>query len=365
MASLRESAGDRVGVAAAARRAPVLYDRHPRADRLYDDVRTGLSASPRKLPPKYFYDETGARLFERITRLEAYYLTRTELSILRHSAVEIADAIGAGVRLVELGSGSGMKTRLLLRHLRAPLAYLPVDIARGQLRQLALSLAAEFPALEVRPVCADFTGAWSLPRTSGRPRRTVAFFPGSTIGNFEPADAAALLARVHRLCGPGGGLLVGADLQKERTILERAYDDPERVTGAFNLNLLRRINRECGADFELDVFRHHAFYDEAHSRIEMRLVATRASRVTLPPRGRLRTPVTFDFAPGDAITTEYSHKYTLASFGALAAEAGWATELVWTDERGWFSVWLLRATSRRAEPAPSASGNRWHTPARP
>ena len=326
-----------------ARRAPAVHDLHPPIDRFYDDVLAGLSELPRRLPPKYFYDDAGAELFDRITRLEAYYLTRTELSILRRCVPEIAAAIGPGARIVELGSGSGLKTLLLLRHLQAPASYLPVDISRNQLRQLALSLATEFPALEIQAVCADFSRDWSLPVTSRRAARTVAFFPGSSIGNFEPGDAVSFLARLRRLCGPGGGVLVGTDMHKERATLERAYDDPEGVTAAFNLNLLRRINRECGADFDLGAFRHRAFYDETRQRIEMRLVSRQRTLVTLPRRGNGSSPVMFEFRPGDYIITEYSHKYTPASFRALAESSGWLPERVWTDERRWFSVWLLRA----------------------
>ncbi len=322
--------------------APVLHDLHPPADRLYDDVRAGLAATPRKLPPKYFYDEAGARLFERITQLEAYYPTRTELAILERHIGEIATAIGAHARIVEFGSGSGLKTRLLLRHLPEPACYLPVDISRTQLRELAHELAREFPALEVLPVCADYSRAWSLPRTGREAARTVAFFPGSTIGNFERAEAIAFLGRVRGLCGPAGGLLVGADLEKDRATLERAYDDPEGVTAAFDLNLLERINRECGTDFEPSAFRHHAFYDEVHHRIEMRLVAVRRSVVTLPAPDATADALEFRFRRGDYITTEYSHKYTPARFRALAAAAGWGVDRVWTDERPWFSVWLLR-----------------------
>ncbi len=322
--------------------APVLHDLHPPADRLYDDVRAGLAAAPRKLPPKYFYDEAGARLFERITELDAYYPTRTELAILERHIGEIAAAVGPAVRLVEFGSGSGLKTRLLLRHLHRPACYLPVDISRAQLRELAHALAGEFPALEVLPVCADYTRAWSLPRTGREAMRTVAFFPGSTIGNFEPPEAVAFLSRVRGLCGPGGGLLIGADLEKDRATLERAYDDTEGVTAAFNLNLLQRINRECGADFDLSAFRHHAFYDDVHHRIEMRLIATRGSVVTLPAPAGDGEALEFRFRRGDFITTEYSHKYTPARFRALAAAAGWGVDRVWTDERPWFSVWLLR-----------------------
>jgi dimethylhistidine N-methyltransferase len=326
-------------------RAPVLYDLHPPADRLHEDVLAGLSATPRRLPCKYFYDEAGAALFERITRLEAYYPTRTELGILRSHMEEIAGAIGARARIVEFGSGSGLKTQLLLRGLAAPAAYVPVDIARAQLRQFAGSLARDYPALEVLPVCADYTRDWALPPVATEPARTVAFFPGSTIGNFEAGDAVAFLGRVRRLCGPGGGLLIGADLHKDRVALERAYDDPEGVTAAFNLNLLQRINRECGADFDTGAFRHHAFYDERRRRIEMRLLATRHTTVTLPPRGAGGGHVAFEFQAGDSITTEYSHKYTPAGFRTLARAAGWSCPRVWTDERRWFSVWLMRATS--------------------
>src|SRR5512146_142426 len=253
-----------------ARRPPVVHDLHPAPESLYDDVRAGLSRLPRSLPCKYFYDEAGAELFDRITQLEAYYPTRTELSILRRHLPEIADLIGPAARLVEFGSGSGLKTRLLLRPLRAPAAYVPVDISRVQLREFALSLAGEFPRLDVRPICADYTANWAIPSLMAA-ARTVAFFPGSTIGNFEVDEAAAFLARVRSLCGPGGALLIGVDLAKDRATIERAYDDPEGVTAAFNLNLLHRINRECGADFDLDAFRHHAFYDESQQRIEMQL----------------------------------------------------------------------------------------------
>ena len=316
-----------------------LWDLHPPPERLREDVVRGLSLRPRKLPPKYFYDERGAVLFERITRLEAYYPTRTELGILDRRVGEMAEAIGPGARVVEFGSGSGRKTRILLRRLEDPVAYLPVDISRAQLLQFALSVADEFPSLEVLPVCADYTAEWVLPPREREARRNVAFFPGSTIGNFERHEARSFLARVARLCGPGGALLIGADLHKERSVLERAYDDPEGVTAAFNLNLLARINRECGADFDPAAFRHHAFYDEARRRVEMRLVAQRDLEVTMPCPSS--GPIRFPFAAGDFITTEYSHKYTREDFGALAAEGGWRVERVWTDEREWFGVWLL------------------------
>ena len=317
-----------------------LLDLHPPPERLCHDVEKGLVARPRKLPPKYFYDERGAHLFERITRLDAYYPTRTELEILERWAPEMAEAIGPRARVVEFGSGSGLKTRILLRHLHDPAAYLPVDISRTQLLRFASSVADEFAELEVLPVCADYTAEWSLPTNDVEAQRNVGFFPGSTIGNFEPAEARAFLARIGRLCGEGGALLIGTDLHKDRSVLERAYNDPEGVTREFNLNLLARINRECGADFDLSAFRHEAFYDERCRRIEMRLVAERDSIVSLPVRPN--GPLTFEFGAGDFITTEYSHKYTPRDFGGLAADAGWKVERTWMDELRWFGVWLLR-----------------------
>jgi dimethylhistidine N-methyltransferase len=323
--------------------APRLHDLHPPADRLYEDVRAGLAARPRKLLPKYFYDEAGALLFERITRLDDYYPTRTELRILQRHIGEIADAIGPAARILELGSGSGLKTRHLLRHLLRPASYMPVDISRAQLMEFATSIAGELPALEVLPVCADYTQEWTPPAGTAHAARTVAFFPGSTIGNFEPDDAVAFLRRVRSLCGPGGGLLIGVDLHKDRPTLERAYNDGEGVTAAFNLNLLQRINRECGADFDTGAFRHHAFYDERRHRIEMRLVSIRRTLVTLPARDAGEAPAEFHFEPLDFITTEYSHKYTLPDFRELARATGWSVERLWSDERCWFSVWLLGA----------------------
>ena len=317
-----------------------LHDFEPTADHLCEDAVAGLTAPHRMLPPKYFYDERGARLFERITELEAYYPTRTEVGILEARVEEIAARIGPGSRVVEFGSGSGIKTRILLRHLADPVAYVPVDISRGQLAEFALSVAAEHPALEVLPVCADYTGAYALPATARPSRRTVAFFPGSTIGNFEPREAVAFLRHAHELCGPGGALLIGVDQWKDPEIIERAYNDPEGVTAEFNLNLLRRMNRECGADFDLAAFDHHASFDEEHGRIEMRLVSARDQTVTLPPHeGTPGAVVRFD--EGDFVTTEYSYKYRPERFRALAAEAGWAVEACWTDDRAWFGVWLL------------------------
>ena len=319
-----------------------LHDLHPARDRIYDDVIAGLSSTPRTLPPKYFYDAEGARLFEQITTLEEYYPTRTELDILEQHAEGMAAASGAGVHLVEFGSGSGLKTRLLLRALRSPAAYSPVDISRTQLIRFATDVAAEFPELQVMPVCADYTQAVELPRPRVAAQRRIAFFPGSSIGNFQPLEAAAFLRRVRSLCGDSGGLLIGVDLQKEQAVLERAYNDAEGVTAAFNLNMLRRLNRDLVADFEPSKFRHQAFYDEEHQRIEMRLLCVERCTVTIPDPdgGPLRV---FVFEAGDHITTEYSYKYSRKGFEQLAEGAGWRAAQFWTDARSWFGVWLLQA----------------------
>lgn len=315
-----------------------LYDFEPTPDRLCEDVARGLSVQPRSLPPKYFYDERGARLFERITRLEAYYPTRTEIGILRENAADIARRIGPGVRLVEFGSGSGDKTWLLLEHLDEPAAYIPVDISRTQLVEFAVKVAEAFPELTVEAVCADYTAEYTLPDPGGA-RRSVAFFPGSTIGNFEPHEAVAFLRRVRRLVGDDGGLLLGADLQKDVAVMERAYNDPEGVTAEFNLNLLRRINRECAADFRLDAFRHEAIFDATECRIEMRLVSLEQQTVRLQGAGD--QVVEAAFAPGDPITTEYSYKYDRERLQEMATESGWTISALWTDSREWFAVLLL------------------------
>jgi dimethylhistidine N-methyltransferase len=321
-----------------------LLDLRPPPARLIDDVLRGLAQRPRMLPPKYFYDRAGALLFDRITELPAYYLTRTETGILRDHIDDIARSVGPRARIVEFGSGSGAKTRILLRHLECPVAYAPVDIAHTQLLHFASSIAHELPHLEVLPVCADYGLDFTLPHGQREPARTVAFFPGSTIGNFELPQATAFLRRVHKLCGPGGGLLIGADLHKDPLVLEHAYNDPGGVTAAFNLNVLERINRECGADFDLTAFRHYAPYDEAERRIEMRLIAERRTVVTVPSSSARVQPARFAFDAGDYIVTEYSHKYTLDGFQELAERTGWSVSRLWLDEQRWFGVWLLAAS---------------------
>jgi dimethylhistidine N-methyltransferase len=311
------------------------------ASAMLRDVLHGLQPDVRKLSPKYFYDEVGAGLFDDITRLEAYYPTRTELGIMNRHVGEMADAIGPAARIIEFGSGSGLKTRLLLEHVHQPAAYTPIDISCVQLDEFAASVAGELPALEVLPLCADYMQPLTLPQPQTAPATTVAFFPGSTIGNFEPVEAARFLERIRRLCAPNGSLLLGTDMHKDTAVLERAYNDPEGVTAAFNLNMLEHINRATGADFNVSQWRHHAFYDLEMQRIEMRLVCKADCTVTVPA-SQDTDAATFQFSAGDHITTEYSHKFTPAAVAELAASTGWRIDRQWTDDAGWFSIWLLR-----------------------
>jgi dimethylhistidine N-methyltransferase len=306
---------------------------------MLNDVLRALGSERRELSPKYLYDEAGSALFERICGLDEYYLTRTEETIHAENVREIAQLIGSNARIVEFGSGSGRKTMRVLASCLAPSAYVPVDISRSQLMSLALDVSRAMPDMEVLPVYADFFSDFDLPAPEAGMGRTVALYHGSTIGNLHPREAERFLARVGELCGYDAGLLVGVDLVKDRDIIERAYNDAAGVTAEFNLNLLRRINRECGADFDTARFRHEAFYDEAKGRIEMRLVSTREQVVTIPVCG---VPARFAFPEGAFVTTEYSYKYLPAAFDAMAARSGWQTERFWTDELRMFGVWMLR-----------------------
>jgi dimethylhistidine N-methyltransferase len=295
------------------------------------DVLRGLAGPRKELPCKYFYDAEGSRLFEEICELPEYYLTRCELGILERHAGTMAGLLGPRCALIEYGSGSGRKTRLLLDHLHDPAAYVPVDINKDFLLQSAEALAGSYPGLEVVPVCADFTRPFEVPALRQAAARRGVYFSGSTIGNFGPPEAVALLRNIVRLVGPGGGLLIGIDLKKDARILEPAYNDSRGVTAAFNLNLLARINRELGGDFRLERFRHHAFYDAPHGRIEMQLVSREEQSVRIGDE-------VFAFAEGEAIHTEYSYKYGLEEFAGMAARAGLRRDEVWTDERGLYSV---------------------------
>lgn len=312
----------------------VLHDQGPERERFRRDVLAGLRGEPKTLPCKYLYDAEGSRLFDRICELEAYYPTRTELAIVREHGAAMAEALGPDCLLVEYGSGSSAKTRVLLEHLERPAGYVPVDISREHLLRSAEALSAAHPELEVLPVCADFTERFPVPVPKRMPARTAVYFPGSTIGNFEPEGAAALLAQVAAQCGSGGALLLGVDLAKERETLERAYDDPEGVTAAFNRNLLVRMNRELGAGFDLERFAHRALYDEEAGRVEMHLESLAEQTVEVAGE-RVR------FRKGESVCTEHSHKYTLEGFAALAARAGFEVARVWTDPARLFSVQYL------------------------
>jgi dimethylhistidine N-methyltransferase len=306
----------------------------PELERLRDDVVAGLRRRPRTLPCKYFYDARGSRLFERICELDEYYPTRTELAILERSVAEMARCLGPDCMVIEPGSGSGTKTRLLLEALERPVAWVPVDISRDVLLRSSASIDGAHPELEVLPVWADFTEPFALPATKRPCARRVVYFPGSTIGNFDPPDVVRFLARLRRLTAPGGALLVGADLRKDRKVLEAAYDDAAGVTAEFNLNLLLRVNRELGADFDLARFRHRALWDEQRGRVEMHLVSTAAQTVHLDGES-------FEFAAGEAIHSESSYKYDLPGFAGLARAAGLDVARVWLDEQRWFSVQYL------------------------
>ncbi|NUP54663.1 MAG: L-histidine N(alpha)-methyltransferase [Gemmatimonadaceae bacterium] len=299
------------------------------------EVLRGLCATPKTLPPKLFYDATGAALFERITTLPEYYLTRAELEILDARAAEIATLAGPRCALVEYGSGAGIKVRLLLDNLEQPAAYVPIDISAEQLARVAGEIAAEYPALAVHPVWADYTAPLHLPDLPRRARR-VAFFPGSTIGNFHPTEAAAFLRRVRRTVADDGVLVLGVDRRKEAAVLNAAYDDAAGVTAAFNLNMLRRLNGELAADFDLAAFEHRAFFNDAASRVEMHLVSRVRQTVTV---GGVRIP----FTRGETIWTESSYKYDHARLEQLVTSAGFAITRLWTDAAERFWVAFLSA----------------------
>jgi dimethylhistidine N-methyltransferase len=337
----------RAGSRAAARPSRVgLRDEGPGTEEFRAAVLRGLSVQPRTLPSKYFYDERGAALFERICELQAYYPTRAERGILESRIGEISAELGARCLVIEFGSGSGTKTRLLLDNLEEPVAYMPVDISRAQLISTADRFAADYPGIEILPVCADYTHSLDLPAPVRAPLRKVVFFPGSTIGNFEPADAASFMKRVAGLVGAAGAVLIGVDRKKERRVLERAYNDPAGITAAFNLNLLTRINRELGADFAVDAFAHAAIYNAVAGRIEMHLVSLRRQAAHVPD-GRGGT-ATIELAAGESIVTEHSYKYSTAGFATLARRAGLGVSRVWSDPDDLFSLYLLRAQAASA-----------------
>ena len=318
------------------RRIEALQDLEPTTDEFHASVIKGLSAPQKTLPCKFFYDERGSQLFDEICSLPEYYPTRTELGILERHAGDIARLAGPKARLVELGSGAGVKIRLLLRALEAPAAYLPVEISREHMLAANRSIAARFPELHIAPVCADYTRPFALPELPGIEHgTTLGFFPGSTIGNFSRGEAVSFLRVARDLLGKDALMIVGVDLVKDTRLLRAAYNDTAGVTAAFNLNLLRRINRELGGTFDLAAFRHEARWNEALERIEMHLVSMREQQIAIRRDS-------FHFAEGETIHTESSHKYRIDGFKALAMEAGYAPVDVWTDDEELFSVHALR-----------------------
>lgn len=312
-----------------------LTDLHPARDDLLDDILAGLSATPKCLPSKYFYDRRGSELFEDITRQPEYYLTRVELALLADSAAGIAAAVGPRAHVVEYGSGSGRKTRLLLDALDDPVAYTPVEISRSALVGSVERLDREFGPVQMLPVLGDFTRAVALPGTERTAGRVLVFFPGSTLGNLTDSDAVRLLKAMRDTMGPRGAALIGIDLQKSPALIEAAYNDAAGVTAAFTLNLLVRLNRELGANFDLGAFRHRAVYVPGRGRIETFIDSLRDQVVKVHDRS-------FAFAADEAMQVEYSHKYTDEGFAALAERAGLAVVQGWNDPKDWFGLRLLQ-----------------------
>lgn len=300
--------------------------------RLFTDVILGLSQDQKSLPSKYFYDERGSKLFELICDQKEYYLTEAEVEIMENNIHEIASMIGEKVQLIELGSGSSMKTRLLLEHLPAISGYVPVDISEDFLLTVSEKLQSEFPSLSINPVAADYTAAFKIPANPDAKKKVI-YFPGSTIGNFVRPDAKSFLKTISSMIMPGDGLLIGVDNKKERQILERAYNDKNGVTADFNLNILRRLNRELDADFELNNFEHKAIYNEDEGRVEMHLVSNQKQEIRVGDR-------LFLFQKGETIHTENSYKYTSDEFSDLASDF-FHLEQTWTDHRNYFHVHYL------------------------
>ena len=314
----------------------ISYDFKPRLESFLAEVLIGLRKPQKELPSKYFYDERGSQLFERICELKEYYITRTEASIMQAHIEEMVELIGPRVLVIEHGCGNCEKVRLLMDRLHDPVAFIPIDISQEQLLQVTKEIDSIYPQLQVLPICADYTSSFELPVPKRESKRTVVYFPGSTIGNFDPIPAKHFLEHIASLCGSGGALLIGVDLKKDPAVLHSAYNDSEGLTAAFNLNLLARINRELDCDFQLDGFEHYAFYNPRESRVETHLISQRAQVVHIGGE-------TIPFAKGESIWTENSYKYNLDEFERMASAAGFGVERVWVDERQWFSVQYLVA----------------------
>ena len=309
------------------------------------EIVKGLSQEQKTVPPKFLYDQRGSELFTQIAQLTEYYPTRTEMEILRFHAREIAELIGPNAVLIEPGSGSGEKIRCFLDALISPAAYVPIEISKSALSQMVVEMKRDYPRLKLLPLCADFTDGFALPsevtRHSGHSGKRVVFFPGSTIGNLDPADAVSFLKKWAAVVGVGGGLLIGVDLKKDEQFFLKAYDDSKGVTAEFNLNLLRRLNRELLATFDLKKFKHQAIYNAKHGRVEMHLVSQVPQTVNL--NGKL-----VRFARGESIQTESSYKYTVAEFSSLAERADFKLAQHWEDENSLFSVYYFNLRHKTA-----------------
>jgi len=310
-----------------------FYDYHPKPLDYYNEVLVGLKKSQPSLSPKFFYDEKGSRLFDAICECPEYYVTRTEIAILKENIEEISQFIASDCLLIEPGSGSSEKVTILLDAVR-PKAYMPMDISRDYLKLSAARIAKIYQWLEVHAACVDYTTPIEFP-AGLKEIDKVAFFPGTTIGNFEPEDAILFLQRIGKLVSHNGGLLIGVDLKKDPDVLDRAYNDAEGLTAKFNLNVLNHINRALNADFDLSQFRHHAAYNEEYGRIEMYLISQSNQQVSVKDS-------LFHFMEGDSLHTEFSYKYSVQEFQRLAALAGFRAEKCWTDADNLFSVHFLR-----------------------
>lgn len=302
---------------------------------MYKEVLEGLGKSRKELPCKYFYDERGSQLFDQICELDDYYLTRTELKIMKMYIDEMSDVLGDKLMFIEYGSGSSEKIKIILDHIKGIDVYIPIDISGDHLVKSAAQIASSYKNLEVIPLCADYNKPFEIPQPKREIKHNIVYFPGSTIGNFHPHEARAFLTRISKVAGHNGGLLIGVDLKKDPQILHKAYNDSEGVTAEFNLNQLKRFNLELGSNFDLDNFEHSAFYNEDKGRVEMHLVSTQNQTVNVNG-----SSITFD--KDESIWTESSYKYNLEEFAQLARSAGFEVEKVWTDEDKLFSVQYLK-----------------------
>ncbi len=316
-----------------------FVDLEPSQGDFLADVLAGLAATPKTLAPKYFYDKRGSELFDQICLTPEYYVTRTEIAMLREIGPEVAALTGPRTIVVEYGSGSSWKIRTLLDSLDRPAEYVAIDISNDHLRHAALAIAGAYPSVRVGAVCADFGTGFTLPNAVGHDGARLGFLPGSTIGNQTPDGARAFLARTRAMLSPGGALLIGVDLRKDPNILDRAYNDAAGHTAAFNTNLLIRMQRELNAQLDPDGFEHHAFFNDAESRVEMHLRARRDQVIRLGEQD-------FPFRVGETIHTENSYKYTVEGFRTLASEAGFTPRQSWTDPDGLFSLHYLQADAR-------------------